>query len=203
MIIDQCPFCETQKVQTQVINQDRTHPNSPLSWYMVRCQNQDCSHLVLLTLKDNEGIQSIYPPLSYELDESIKISQEIRDDYREAGLCLSAGCNKASLVMSRRVLQRCLKENGCTKTRLVDAIDEAIEKNILRPQFQAIATEIREYGNLGAHPDDEQLENANQENALQVLNFARLLIQDLYEVPAAADRLRHQRVEPKAEENVE
>jgi len=75
----------------------------------------------------------------------------------------------------------------------VDAIDHAMQQGILRKTFHAIATEIRQYGNLGAHPDDDQLQNANKENALQVLEFARLLIHDFYEIPATAARLKKQR----------
>jgi hypothetical protein len=142
---------------------------------------------------DPEEGPSIYPPASYDLNSSLQISEEIREDYKEAGLCLSAGCNKASMVMSRRVLQRALREQGCKKKRLVDAIDEAIEQGILRPSFHPVAEEIREYGNLGAHPDDKQLQNATQEKAKSILDFAGLLIQDFYEVPAAAARLRKDR----------
>jgi hypothetical protein len=90
-------------------------------------------------------------------------------------------------------MQRALKEQGCTQNKLVNAIDEAIKGDILRSPFHAIANEIREYGNLGAHPDDDQLQNANRENAQQVLDFVRLLIHDFYEVPAAAMELRKSR----------
>lgn len=199
MIIEQCPYCKTRNVQTEPRFSERVLPNTNPLWHVERCQNPECLRLILLTVNPPEDVLGIYPPITYDLDENIPISQEIRDDYREAGLCLSAGCNKASLVMSRRVLQRCLKEQGWTQHRLVDAIDNAIENNILRPPFHDIANEIREYGNLGAHPDDEQLENANHDNALQVLEFARLLIQELYEMPAAAERLRRQREAPNGD----
>ena len=91
------------------------------------------------------------------------------------------------------MLQRCLKEQGCGQRKLVDAIDHAIKDGTLRKQFHDIATEVREYGNLGAHPDDDQLASVTRENAEQVLEFARLLIHDFYEVPAAANTLRQNR----------
>ncbi len=99
------------------------------------------------------------------------------------------------MVVSRRVLQRCLKEQGCDQRKLVNAIDAAMKQNILRTPFHPIATEIREYGNLGAHPDDDQLANATRGNAQQILEFARLLIHDFYEVPAAASKLKRNRAE--------
>lgn len=75
----------------------------------------------------------------------------------------------------------------------MDAIDYAVKEGILRKPFHKVATEIRQYGNLGAHPDDEQLANVNEINAKQVLDFVRLLIHDFYEVPAAAENLRQAR----------
>jgi len=150
---------------------------------------------VLAVVDESDELNQIYPAGSYELETAAPIPEEVREDFKEAGLCLASGCFKASMVMSRRVLQRCLKEQGCNQRYLVDAIDHAISQNILRPQFHTIATEIRQYGNLGAHPDDDQLQNVNKDNTQQVLEFVRLLIHDLYEVPAAASRLRQAREE--------
>ncbi len=135
----------------------------------------------------------MFPNGHYEIDSAINISQPIRDEFHEAGTCLDAGSYKASMMMSRRVLQRCLKEQGCTKRNLVDAIDWAIKKNILRKAFHPVAEEIREYGNLSAHPDDEQLQNATKESAEKILSFLRLLIHEFYEVPQNAEHLKTQR----------
>lgn len=195
MLIEKCPHCNTSHVQTELRFGENIISGIPFpAWRVLRCQNPACRKLILIAVRnDKEDIVGMYPAGSYELSGAIKISQEIRDDFREAGLCHAAGCDKASMVMSRRVLQRCLKEQGCTQRNLVDAIDDAMGRGILRKNFHAVATEIRQYGNLGAHPDDEQLQNITTENALQVLEFARLLIHEFYEIPAVADKLRKQR----------
>ena len=193
MRLDKCPHCGTSHVESVIqLNQLLDPSDASSSWIVVRCQNPRCNRLVLVS-EDQGIIRWIYPPASFDIDPSIQIDQEIRDDFRESGLCLAAGCYKASMVMSRRVLQRCLKEQGCTQRQLVDAIDYAVKEGILRKPFHKIATEIRQYGNLGAHPDDEQLANVNEKNAKQVLDFVRLLIHDFYEVPAAAENLRQAR----------
>ena len=124
------------------------------------------------------------------------IDKKIIDDYQEAGKCLDAGCYKASMVMSRRALQRCLKEQGCPQKKLYDAIEHAVKDSILRKAFHPIAEEIRQYGNLSAHPDDDQLDNANYNNAKQILEFVALLVQEFYEIPALAATLKKQR-DPK------
>jgi hypothetical protein len=194
MLIEECPHCETHHVQTEPrFREEFILSKADTSWIIVRCQNPKCHRLILLITDPNNVIERNYPVSSFELNQNITIDHEIRDDFKEAGLCLSAGCYKASMVMSRRVLQRCLKEQGCTQRKLVDAINFALEQGILRRPFHSIATEIREYGNLGAHPDDDQLANVDASKAKQVLDFARLLIHDFYEVPQAAENLRQAR----------
>ena len=74
-------------------------------------------------------------------------------------------------------------------------LSNAVNNNILRKAFHDLANEIRQYGNLGAHPDDEQLQNANRDSASQVIEFARLLIHEFYEVPATAIKLRKDRTD--------
>ena len=194
MLIEKCPHCNASHVQTQVKLREGLKENDTSElWNVVRCQNRRCLLLILAVTNNKDVLQQIYPAGTYEIEPNAKISKAIRDDYREAGLCLGAGCFKASMVMSRRVLQRCLKEQGCNQHKLVDAINHAVEHDILRKAFHPVATEIREYGNLGAHPDDDQLENANKQNAEQVFEFARLLIHEFYEVPAAVERLKMDR----------
>lgn len=195
MLIEKCPHCNTSHVQTEDLYRSTFNLRLPIlvHWVMVRCQNPKCERLILV-IKDSQAvIKSIYPPGSFELDNTVTIDNEIRNDFREAGLCLSVGCFKASIVMSRRVLQRCLKEQGYNEYKLSDAIDNAMKGGTLRKPFHDIATEIRQYGNIGAHPDDDQLSNIDKAKATDILSFARLLIEEFYEIPAAAEKLRKDR----------
>ena len=194
MILEKCPHCDASHVQTlKKFKEPLKGNNASIVWDIERYQNPNCESLVLVVTTGEGEVQQIYPAGRYELESNDKISKEIRDDDREAGLCLGAGCYKASMVMSRRVLQRCLQEQGCEQYKLVDAIKYAVGHSILRTAFHPVATEIREYGNLGAHPDDDQLDKANKENAEQIFEFARLLIHEFYEVPAAVSRLKKDR----------
>jgi hypothetical protein len=197
MVLDKCPHCGTRHVQTTQRSAEVLKPNSAITWHTVRCQNTKC-HALILVEAVGQSVRSVYPVGTFDLDTEAPIPSEIRDDFREAGLCMGSGCFRASLVMSRRVLQRCLKAQGCNQRNLVDAIDHAVSTGILRKAFHALADEIRHYGNLGAHPDDDQLPNANRESAEQVLEFARLLIHEFYEVPATAVKLRQSRQDRQA-----
>jgi hypothetical protein len=196
MIIDKCPNCNATHVQLSQCSVQPLIPNHKAHWYVMRCQNPSCNKLILLEMK-GRLILKMYPSGKFELKSNIPVPPEVSDEFQEAGLCIGAGCYKASMVMSRRVLQRCLKEQGCTKHKLVDAINEAVENNILRPPFHPVATEIRKYGNLGAHPDDNQLSNITRENAQLVLDFCRMIIHDFYEIPAEVQSLQRKREEPQ------
>lgn len=191
MILDQCPHCSVRHVQsTTQFNQPLDANDGTRLWYIERCQNANCRKLVLLDVSNTGSINRVFPFAAYELAASAPIPDAIREDFREAGLCLGAGCYKASLVMSRRVLQRCLAEQGCAQNKLVEAINAALASGVLRKAFHPLAEEIRQFGNLGAHPDDDNLEAASQDNAHHVLEFSRLLIHEFYEVPASAAALK-------------
>jgi hypothetical protein len=194
MLIEKCPHCDTSHVQTETLNMEPFDATArDVHWNILRCQNPRCQKLILAYTNQEGEMLQLYPTGRFELDPTVPVSQEIRDDFREAGLSLGAGCYKASMVMSRRALQRYFKEQGCAQRNLVDAIAHAVTNNILRKSFHALAEEVRHYGNLSAHPDDDQLSNANRENAFLILEFVRLLIHEFYEVPAAAAKLQQSR----------
>jgi len=193
MILGQCPNCGVRHVQTTPLYAARNPPDGLDTWHLVSCQNPRCSRFILVIIDHTSRVKRVFPAGHHEFDASISIPDEIRNDYREAGWCLDAGCYLASMVMSRRALQRVLKSQGCGERNLVDAIDAAIRQGVLRKAFAPLAQEVREYGNLGAHPDDEQLKNATQESAGQLLGFVRIMVSEFYEVPAEAEKLKSSR----------
>ena len=192
MVLDQCPRCGVKHVQTRVIHGVR-YGSMEEAWNIVACQNPQCNRLVLVITTDAGEVKRIYPAGHHEFDLTVEIPDALRDDFREAGSCLDAGCFRASMVMSRRALQRVLKAQGCDQRKLVDAINAAIKQDVLRKAFHPLAEEVREDGNLGAHPDDEQLDNATKEAAEHVMEFVRLIVEEFYEVPGKALRLKQQR----------
>lgn len=189
MIIEQCPHCQVMHVQAAEQFTARSHPSYTTTWTVVRCQNSKCLQLSLVDSASGAQ-QVVYPLGKYELDPDLPISAEAREDFREAGQCLVARCYKASMVMSRRSLQRCLKEQGCTQKLLVDQLNYAMAHDLLRKAFHPLAEEVRQYGNLSAHPDDEQLCNVSRDAAQHILDFTALIIHEFYEVPASAAKLK-------------
>lgn len=167
-----------------------------LFWGIYRCVVSSCQKLLLLHCRLSPlcpATAVLFPPARCELPTCEGISTEIAEEYQEAGTCLYAGAYKASMVMSRRVLQRVLKGQGCKERNLKDQIDKAKASRILRPTYHGMAEEVREYGNLGAHPDDDQLKNCTKEDAETLLEFVRVLIEEFFEIPAKVSRMRTKR----------
>jgi len=105
MIIDQCPHCRVRHVQTKQESVSNLHPSTnETTWHILRCQNPDCQRLVLQVRARAGNALETFPFAEFQLDITAPIPDPIREDFKEAGLCLAAGCFKASLVMSRRAL---------------------------------------------------------------------------------------------------
>ena len=104
MILSECPHCRVKHVQSKVDFTSNLNPaNAYPKWNVVRCQNEECRTLVLVQSDKEGNATKVYPFSGHGLSANDAIPPEVRSDFEEASTCLSAGCYKASLVMSRRV----------------------------------------------------------------------------------------------------
>lgn len=194
MIIDQCPHCGIRHVEAAP-SAEAQDAKQDERWMILRCQNPDCNRLFVrlchIPAPFKKRFQ--YPPGNIDLPSDPKLPPEVPPEYREAATCLAIGCHLASMTMSRRVLQRCLKQQGFSEKTLEKQIDAAKADGTIPKRYHSLADEIRKYGNIGAHPDDDNLALATAENAQHLLEFVNLLIHEFYELPAKADALMRQR----------
>ena len=80
-----------------------------------------------------------------------EVPEGFAKEYQEAGLVLDAGSPKASAALSRRCLQRLLREKGATTSKdLADQIDEVLPT--LPSHYAEAIDAVRTIGNFGAHP---------------------------------------------------
>jgi hypothetical protein len=91
---------------------------------------------------------SARPPLPKEVPASFAV------DYNEACLVL-ADSPKASAALSRRCLQRLLREKaGVTPKKLHEEIDEVVQSGKLPTYItESLLDAVRHCGNLAAHPE--------------------------------------------------
>ena len=106
--------------------------------------------------------------------ESDSIRQDLKDDYLEACNVLEISA-KASAVLSRRVLQLVLKEQGYDhrnlKVQIKKVLAEQGEK-ALPTSIKETIEFVRRFGNFSAHPITEEttFHPITEETTLQIVN---------------------------------
>jgi hypothetical protein len=151
---------------------------------LVTCQN--CTGIIAVFINWRMNVKYemfAYPPSIPKVDQSVP--QKIASDYVSAVNCMAIGENKPAVSMFRRVLQQLLIDKGAShKARIVDQIDDLATKNVIDPALKEWAHEIRLWGNMGAHPDSDGLDEISTEEVVEVRNFLDRMFEYLYIMPA-------------------
>ena len=161
-ILDRCPYCGVHHVQIQNAWEGNSPGKSADNWRIVYCSNPGCNRYTLL--RNDEGRLFQYPPGKFDLPTDPKIPAGVPGEYNESATCLAIGCHLASMTMSRRVLQRCLKQQGFNEK----TPDEQIEAAKADGKPEAILCSRRRDSKIRQHradPDDDNLALATAENA--------------------------------------
>lgn len=116
-----------------------------------------------------------YPIHVDDLHKSIP--SKIKQAYIEAKTCMMFNTPNASSAMFRRTLQIICKNKGAKKKWLKYQIDEVIP-----PELKEDANEIKNLGNIGAHPDDI-IPDLKMDDVKLMKEFTDKLLYSLYEYP--------------------
>ncbi len=102
---------------------------------------------------------------------------EIWNDYVEANLCISVNAPKAAVVMLRRATQSLTKILGANPNeKLFLQIKSLLDNDIVTQHLYDLATELRLWGNFGAHPDDDLLSDVSIDEAEEMKEVFDLLL---------------------------
>lgn len=94
----------------------------------------------------------IYPRAPSRVPLSKEVPEEFAREYKEACTVL-ADSPKASAALSRRCLQRLLREKANIKpSNLANEIQEVLDSGSLPPYIAESISDIRNIGNFAAHP---------------------------------------------------
>jgi uncharacterized protein (UPF0147 family) len=105
----------------------------------------------------------------FHTDLDLAIPENIRKDIAEAKSAFNAELPNATATMARRALERMCKDQGATpKTDLWKQIEEVLSHD---SQLKGMATEVRLYGNLGAHANLTFDEDVTIDEAECLLDF--------------------------------
>ena len=109
------------------------------------------------------------------------VPKNVLDDYVEATSTFNINAFRASVVMARRALQQALEDKGATKgSNLAGQIDELKGKGLLSDTNAHLAHGVREFGNFGAHPNDDLLAQVDSDDAKLALDATKKILKELY-----------------------
>lgn len=120
----------------------------------------------------------------------VSVPGNVLHDYIEAIKAYDVGAYRAAVAMARRALQQALIDKGASKkARLVDQINELFEKGVLDKAIKSFANGIRHFGNYGAHPQEDGLDEIDKDTAQSVILFLKQVLIKLYEREQKLDEL--------------
>jgi hypothetical protein len=88
---------------------------------------------------------------------------------------------RASSVIASRALQQALEDKGATKgSKPAGQIDELKGKGLLSDTTANLAHGVRQFGNFGAHPNNDLLTQVTSDDARIALDVTKKILKELY-----------------------
>lgn len=132
-----------------------------------------------------------YPP-SGSNKEFEDVPEIISEAASEAWKCHASGCYRAAIIMARSVVEAAAKAKGGNNGTLAQKISYMNNEGLIRPALATQLNEIRYIGNESAHGD---LNNEiTSTDSSEVLELLAELLNELWQAPARAERLRQRRL---------
>jgi hypothetical protein len=171
-------------------------------WLICRCPNRLCKLSFVVYDKINDRVQEVYPFSTFEPDNYHEaIPEKIRVDIAEGERCFHASAYKGSVTMNRRAIQRVILDKietkSVTKMKLWEQINELYKSGFITKHLADTAHEIRHFGNFGAHPQDDLLDETTEEDAGLVDNLTWEIIKTIYVIPFNTKKLNDRRKQKK------
>jgi hypothetical protein len=180
--IDVCPHCSAKAHLKLVFAESHQADNRDLIYYaLFRCI--PCKKLILQTFRfrqnefdrnenlDAAGWQQKFPDeeITYASKFEGTVPRDALEDFAEGVICLHNKCPRAATAMFRRSLQSALLERGSNSKQ--DLMDQIKNASFLTQDIKDWAHNIRIFGNWGAHPQDDNLKEADEPVAKETQAF--------------------------------
>ena len=194
-----CPRCghlvralpETNPIYGISVHSDQ------MAHLVARCPRQHCDLLFVVYDRLNNCVHRVFPYPDTRADRfHSAIPAHIRDDFAEARRCWFGGSTKGVVVLSRRVMQQIALDKGAAGDKLVEQIDNLLKAGHITKSLHDAAHEVRYFGNFGAHPRDDGLDDISDDDAKAVINLVNQFLTDLYVRPHETQQLTAKRKGP-------
>jgi len=166
MAVVKCPYCG-QVMQWVMPRQDYVgleHCSHCGENYRVKYGGNVCMYA------ERRGIE-------IEIPEALP--QNVVDDFGEALACSRVEAYKATVVMCRRGLESLAGELKAKGGHLVQRLEDLKNRGVILESTYNLASGIRQFGNYGAHPQDDLLKDIDKNEATIVLNAAERILREI------------------------
>lgn len=199
----QCPFCFEKGNFTTAFHATKKKPNSSkkLNFDTLKCEN--CAGYVMVLWSSNE--HSFGPdahhdyrvlPWPQRIDSAPEHwPEEVQRYWIQAQRNLQDESWDAAALMARSALQVSLRDNKAQGNTLKAEINDLASKGILPPLMKDWSDNIRELGNISAHPQPGQ-PPTTPEDAKDIVKFLNFLLEYLYTLPKRISEYRSRKVKP-------
>ena len=154
-----CPNCETDK-----------YLNPYGYWnYVGPIQCDVCSSIINVKIEKGTVTKT-------DFVKKASVPTEVKADLEEAGKCYNACAYRACVTMCRRALEGALDAKNAGGPLLVDKLKDLRNRNVLSAAQFKVATVIRQFGNYGAHPQDDLLESVTKGDAEAIMGITEQII---------------------------
>ncbi|HEX7059694.1 MAG TPA: DUF4145 domain-containing protein [Solirubrobacterales bacterium] len=197
-----CPHCPDSFTPQWVDIQLGIDPDIDGHWHFQWTNCPSCKRLVAQLFNRvaagrtiHEGSRQLAYPAIPSRFVPVEVEDSFADDFREASATLFVS-PKASAALSRRLLQRLLRERGGVKpANLIAEIDEIREKNVLPVGLADELHSMRHVGNFAAHPikdsETEAVTEVEEGEAEWLLELLEELLDTFFVAPAKRKIRRH------------
>jgi len=173
-------------------------------WLIVRCPTRLCELSFVIVDTLNDRIRRVYPLADFESKNYHEaIPEKVREDIAEAETCLYADAYKGAVVMFRRAVQNIILDKiddpEIKKKKLWEQIDRLFTEGLVTKDLKESAHEIRHFGNFGAHPTDDELDQTTKEDADAIEQLTFELIGAIYITPFKTKQMQEKRLKAKEE----
>lgn len=193
-----------RKCKQQVRGIPLTEPEYHISefhddpWLICRCPTYLCELSFIIYDRLNDRVIRVYPLPDFDAKNYHQaIPEKVREDIAEAERCMHANAYKASVTMLRRAVQNIvldkIKDPEIKSKKLWEQIDELFNKGFITKYLKDTAHEIRHFGNFGAHPQDDNLENTTREDAEMIEELTFSFISAIYITPFSTEKMKEKR----------
>lgn len=200
-LTDICPHCDA-RTHFQKMYSESFYDDADLFYYIIfRCV--PCTKLILKTLvfeqseySSEENLQKPewkdkYPTENIVYIErfSKSVPSLVLEDFKEGVICLANECYKSSVVMFRRALQTSLLKRGADKNS--DLIGQIKNDSFLTKEIKDWAHTVRIFGNWGAHPQEDNLNDVDEKLATETKDFIENYFNYVYIMPYKIEEARN------------